>query len=100
MGAEPQGERGVSRLGRSVPDFAGALDVSERTDWREIAAKRLGFIRIRGCVVIPEEEIRRYLAERFTPPSANTRKDASQASARIAAAVRRYRAPGTGGRGL
>jgi excisionase family DNA binding protein len=68
---------------------AERLGVSDRTVWREIAARRLGFIRIRGCVVVPEEEIQRYLAERFTPPSVNPRKNVSQAAARIVAAVRR-----------
>lgn len=73
----------------AVPAVAERLGIFDRRIWREITAKRLGFIRIRSCVVIPEEEIQRYLAERFTPPSVNPRKNVSQAAARIVSAVSR-----------
>lgn len=50
-----------------VPTFAQRISVSERTCRRIIRAGKIGVLRIEGSVRIPEKEIERYLAARFTP---------------------------------
>jgi excisionase family DNA binding protein len=50
-----------------VPALAQRLGVSERTCRRIIRAGKIGIFRIEGSVRIPEVELERFLAERFTP---------------------------------
>ena len=42
--------------------------VSRRTWRREIAAGRIGYLRISGSIRIPRAALEAYLAERFYPP--------------------------------